>query len=57
MTMHPQAYHAIRAAKNLRVWGRYATRRYLEKNNVPMSLYTLARVLEAAEGINHVQTR
>ncbi len=47
--MHPDAHHAIRAAKNLKSWGRYATIRYLEKKGVPMSLFTLARVLEASK--------
>lgn len=48
MHMHPQAAHAIRAARNRSQWGAWATRRYLLNHGVPLSLYTLARVLEAA---------
>ena len=39
-----QAIKAIKAAKGN--WGRYATFRYLMKNRIPYSLYTLARILE-----------
>lgn len=46
--MHSHAYHAIRAAKNLRNWGRWATQAYCVKHGVPARLYTLARQLEAA---------
>jgi hypothetical protein len=38
---------AIKAAKGN--WGAYATFRYLQKHNIPYSLYTLARVLENYE--------
>ena len=50
--MHIHAYHAIRAAQSN--WGMYATMRYLKIRNVPIGLYTLARVLEAAKhaGLN-----
>jgi hypothetical protein len=52
--MHTHAYHAIRAAKNYGTWGAYATMRYLKLRSVPMGLFTLARVLEAAKraGLN-----
>ena len=52
--MHPHAHHAIRAAKNYSHWGMYATMRYLKLRGVPVGLFTLARVLEAAKqaGIN-----
>lgn len=41
-----EAAQAIRAASSH--WGRYATRRYLEKRRVHPSLYRLAKQLEAA---------
>lgn len=44
--MTNQAHHAVRAAKHYPQWGAYATRRYIEKNNIPVSLYWLARDLE-----------
>lgn len=44
--MSIQASKAIKAAKGK--WGFYATRRFLDKNNVPFALYRLARQLEAA---------
>ena len=52
MTMHAQivpAYHilcAIRAARNRRVWGRWATARYLARRGVPLRLYQIAIALE-----------
>lgn len=46
--MHPHAEGAIRAARNLHKWGTYATLRFLRKRNIPFSLFTTARVLEAA---------
>lgn len=49
MTLHPIAIHAARAARNWRTWGPFAARRYAERNGVPASLLTLARVLAAAE--------
>lgn len=42
-----QSDHAIRAAKNRRIWGRAATSAYLKNNNVPIRLYQLAIVLNA----------
>lgn len=45
--MIDQAYHAVRAARNVKNWGRYAARQYAMKRNVHPSLYRLARQLEA----------
>jgi hypothetical protein len=47
MNLHPQAHHAVRAAKNVKSWGRFAARRYCERRGVPLGLYRLARQLEA----------
>lgn len=44
--MSDQASKAIKAAKGK--WGFYATRRFLDKNDVPLNLYRLACQLEAA---------
>lgn len=38
---------AIRAARNRRVWGRWATARYLAKRGVPLRLYQIAIACEA----------
>jgi hypothetical protein len=46
-----QAIKAIKAAKGFKTWGRYAAMRYCKKNNLPLSLVTLARVLENAKGL------
>ena len=46
--MHPHAFHAIRAAQHLKQWGRYAAMRYCQLRGVPLSLLTLARVLEGS---------
>ena len=46
---HPHAIFAVKAAKNYKNWGRFATLRYCEKRGVPMGLLTLARVLEATK--------
>ena len=46
MTISTQAEMAIRAARNRRVWGRYATMRYLAKRGVPVRLYQIAVALE-----------
>ena len=46
MTISTQAAMAIRAAKNRRVWGRWATARYVAKRGVPMRLYQIAVALE-----------
>jgi len=48
-TISPAAYYAIHAAKNRHNWGRYMSRQYAIKRNVPASLYRLACQLEAAE--------
>lgn len=45
--MHNQAFHAIRAARNRHIWGRWATQAYCVNRGVPARLYTLARQLEA----------
>ena len=47
-TQFKQAYHAIRAAKLYPTIGRFAAMRYCQKRNVPLRLYYLARMLEAA---------
>lgn len=44
----PHAQAAITAAQNHHKWGRWTTLRYLARRGVPLSLFTLARVLEAA---------
>ena len=46
MTISTQAARAIRAARNRRVWGRWATARYLAKRGVPLRLYQIAVALE-----------
>ena len=38
---------AVRAARNRRIWGRDATRRYLAKRGVPVRLYQIAMACEA----------
>ena len=47
MTISTQAAMAIRAARNRRVWGRWATARYLAKRGVPLRLYQIAIACEA----------
>ena len=47
--LSPVAIHAARAARNWRIWGAYAARRYAERHGVPSGLLTLARVLANAE--------
>lgn len=44
-----QSDHAIRAAKLYPTIGRYAALRYCQKRGVPVRLYYLARLLEAAQ--------
>ena len=44
------AQKAIKAAKIRRICGRFASKRYAEKNGVPTSLYRLACQLEAVKG-------
>lgn len=39
---------AIRAARNRRIWGPWATARYLAKRGVPVGLYQIAVALERA---------
>lgn len=53
MTIHPIAAAAARAARNWNTWGAYAARRYAERQGVPASILTLARVLACAER-NHI---
>jgi hypothetical protein len=48
-TRTPEAYHAVRAAQERKVWGDYAAKRYCALRGVPPSLYRLARQLEAAQ--------
>lgn len=50
---HPHAIHALRAAKYWRQWGRFAAIQYCRKRGVPLSLLTLARVLEAGAQHDH----
>lgn len=50
--MTNQAYHAIRAAKHLSQWGKWATMRYLHNHGVPIGAYRLARQLEATKHIS-----
>ena len=38
---------AVRAARNRRVWGRWATARYLARRGVPLGLYQIAVILES----------
>lgn len=45
------AQHAIKAAQNSNIWGRFMAQRYCEKRNVPLSLLRLAKQLEASKGI------
>ena len=45
--LHPQAFHAIRAAKNWQSWGRFAATRYCQKRGVPLELVRIARQLES----------
>jgi len=47
-TMHPHAFHAVRAAYLRNTIGRWAALRYCQLRGVPVSLYTLAQVLHAA---------
>ena len=49
--MTTQAFHAVRAANNTHIWGRYAARQYCIKRGVPLRLYYLARTLKAAQHI------
>ena len=46
MTITTMAAMAILAARNRRVWGRWATARYLAKRGVPLRLYQIAVALE-----------
>lgn len=46
MTISTQAVMAVRAARNRRIWGRWATMRYLAKRGVPVRLYQIAMALE-----------
>lgn len=52
--LHPLAMHAARAARIERQIGSYAASRMVAKLGVPASVWTLARVLAAAEraGLN-----
>ena len=47
MTIGTQAVLAIRAARNRRAWGRWATMRYLARRGVPLRLYQIAMACEA----------
>ena len=44
-----RAVRAIRAAKNRRAWGRWATMRYLARHGVGVRLYQIAVACEAVE--------
>ena len=45
--MTTQTQQTIRAAKHWTSWGRWATIRYLQKRNIPLRLWYLARQCEA----------
>lgn len=47
MTTMRTTVMAIRAARNRRIWGPWATMRYLAKRGVPVRLYQIAVALEA----------
>lgn len=49
--MHPQAHHAIRAARNWTTWTAYGATRYAEKRGVHPALLRLARQLEAVKSL------
>ena len=49
MTTMTIAAMAIRAAKNRRTWGRWATARYLARRGVPLRLYQIAVALEGEQ--------
>jgi hypothetical protein len=49
--LHPLATHAIRAAKNRKARGRYASIRYALNKGVPLGLYRLACMLENTKGV------
>jgi hypothetical protein len=51
MSIHPLAQVAIKAAKNRRAWGGYASRVYALKRGVPLGLYRLACQLENTKGV------
>lgn len=44
----PSALHAIRAAANWRIWGRFAAVRYCQRHGVPIALLRIARQLQVA---------
>lgn len=50
-----RAIRAIRAAKNRRAWGRWATMRYLARHDVSVRLYQIAVACEAVECGNFVE--
>lgn len=47
MSASPQALAAVRAAKNERRWGVYATYRYLTKRGVTFQMYMAATSFES----------
>ena len=47
MTITTVAAMAVRAARNRRAWGRWATMRYLRRRGVPVRLYQIAMACEA----------
>lgn len=49
MTISAQAVMAVRAARNRRAWGRWATMRYLRRRGVPLRLYQIAVALEGEQ--------
>lgn len=46
-----QAQQAIYAAQHRKQWGRYATMRYVQNNNVSLSAYRLACQMEAIKNV------
>lgn len=53
MTASTQAVAAIRADKNRRQWGEFASLRYAEKRGVPFPMYLVAVRVETARKSKH----
>ncbi len=49
--MSEQVKHAITAAQKFKSWGRFASMRYCQNRGVDLSLWYLARRLEACKGL------
>jgi len=57
MSASPQAIAAVRAAKNRERWGDFATFRYLEKNGVSDTMWSMARWHEIGLRIKRTNRR